>query len=247
MLPDYWRNLDLQTELFQDGGGVPQERFGDEWRCGFERFSRLGFVNHLQDWIRAMPEIDARLHAGGSVADVGCGNGQALIQLALAYPRATLVGFDLHAPAVASARANAEAARVGDRVRFGTLDASAGVPGTYDLITCFDVVHDMPRPTDSLRAIRRALAPGGSLFVLEFNYSSDLQENIDHPFGLGAFGYAARVNYCMTTALAAGGVGTGTCMGERRFRELAADAGFVEVRRLDFPNNPLNLFFEARS
>ena len=88
VLPDYWRNLDLLTDAFQHGGGVPQERFGDEWLCGFQRFSRTAFVNYLcQDWIPAMPEIDARLRAGGSVADVGCGNGLALIQLAKRLPR----------------------------------------------------------------------------------------------------------------------------------------------------------------
>ena len=43
-----------------------------------------------------------------------------------------------------------------------------------------------------------------------FNVSDDLQEYIDHPFGIGAVGYAASVNYCLTTALAADGEGTGT-------------------------------------
>lgn len=247
VLPDYWRNLDLLTDAFRSGGGVPQERFGDDWLCGFQRFSRTAFINYLcQDWIPAMPDIEARLQAGGSMADIGCGNGVALIQVARCYPEARLVGFDQHAPAIKVARANAEAAGVGDRVRFEVLDVSQGIPGTYDLITCFDVVHDMPFPRQALPQIHRAVAQGGSFFVLEFNFSDDLQENVDHPFGLGAFGYAASVNYCMTTALAVGGEGTGTCMGERRLRALAAEAGFTEVRRLDFAQNPFNLIFEIK-
>jgi 2-polyprenyl-3-methyl-5-hydroxy-6-metoxy-1,4-benzoquinol methylase len=248
VLPDYYRNLDLLTDAFRHGGGVPQGRFGAEWLCGFQRFSRTWFVNYLcQDWIPAMPDIEARLRAGGSAADVGCGNGLALIEVARCYPEARLVGFDLHAPAIEAARANAAAAGVGDRIRFEVLDAGQGIPGTYDLITCFDVVHDMPFPRQALPQIRRALAPGGSFFVLEFNFSDELQANIDHPFGLGSFGYGASVNYCMTTALAVGGEGTGTCMGERRLRALAAEAGFSEVRRLDFPQNPLNLIFEIKA
>ncbi|CAA9567168.1 MAG: hypothetical protein AVDCRST_MAG59-3134 [uncultured Thermomicrobiales bacterium] len=248
VLPDYYRNLDLLTDAFRHGGGVPQERFGPEWGCGFQRFSRTWFVNYLcSDWIPAMPDIDARLRAGGSMADLGCGNGLALIQAARCYPEARLVGFDLHAPAIEAARANAAAAGVGDRIRFEVLDAAAGIPGAYDLITCFDVVHDMPFPRRALPQVHAALAPGGSFFVLEFNLSGELQANIDHPFGLGAWGYGASVNYCMTTALAVGGEGTGTCMGEAPFRELAAQAGFSEVRRLDFPNNPLNLIFEAKA
>jgi SAM-dependent methyltransferase len=247
LFPDYWKNVDLLTDAIRSGGGVSQDRFSEDWCCGFERFSRTAFVNNLcRDWIPAMPEVDRRLRAGGTAADVGCGNGQALIELAKGYPEARLVGYDYHVPAIEAARANAEAAGVGDRIRFEVLDAVKGIPGSYDLITCFDVVHDMPRPVEALRAIGEALTPGGSFFVLEFNLSSDLQENIDHPFGMGAFGYAASVNYCMTTALAAGGVGTGTCMGERAFRRYAAEAGFGEVRRIDFPHNPLNLFYEVQ-
>lgn len=248
VLPAYYENLELLTGAFRHGGGVPQERFGDEWLCGFQRFSRTWFVNFLcQDWIPAMPEIDARLRAGGAVADVGCGNGLALIQLARCYPEARLVGFDLHAPAIETARRNAEEAGVGDRIRFEVRDVAEGLPGSYDLITCFDVVHDMPFPRRALPEVRDALAPGGSFFVLEFNFSSDLQANIDHPFGLGAWGYGASVNYCMTTALAVGGEGTGTCMGEAKFQELAAEAGFSQVRRLDFADNPFNIFFEAKA
>jgi len=147
LIPDYWNNVDLLTEVFKVGGGVPQSRFGPEWSCGFERFSRPAFVNNLcAHWIPAMPEIDARLRAGGIVADIGCGNGQALIELAKGYAEAKLVGFDFHAPAVEAARANAAAAGIGPNLRFEVLDAAAGIPGTYDLITCFDVVHDMPHP-----------------------------------------------------------------------------------------------------
>lgn len=248
MQPESWRNVDLLTDVFRAGGGVPQDRFGHEFWCGFERFSRTAFVNNLcQDWIPAMPEVEWRLRAGGVAADIGCGTGQALIELAKGYPEARLVGYDYHAPAIETARANAAAAGVGDRVRFEVCDVARGIPGRYDLITCFDVVHDMPHPVEGMRAIRAALTPGGSFFVLEFNVSSDLQENIDHPYQMGAFAYAASVGYCMTTALAAGGIGTGTCMGERTFRRYAAEAGFGDVRRHDFPHNPLNLFFEARA
>ncbi len=192
-----------------------------------------------------MPEIDARLRAGGAVADIGCGNGQALIELAKGYPDAILIGFDFNAPAIKTARANANAAGIGTNLRFEVLDASAGIPGSFDLITCFDVVHDMPHPRPALRQIRAALAPGGSFFVMEFNLADDLQGNIDHPLGLGVFGYAASVNYCMTSALAVGGEGTGTVMGEKRIRAFASEAGFAQVRRLDFPTNPFCIFFEA--
>ena len=203
--------------------------------------------NLVQDWIPAMPEVDAKLRAGGSVADIGCGNGQALLFLAKGYPNAQLVGLDNYAPAIEAANANAREAGLADRVRYEVCDVTEGIPGTYDLITSFDVVHDMPHPRPAMREIRKALKPGGTYFVLEFNFSGDLQHNIDHPLGIGAFGYSASTNYCMTQALAVGGEGTGTCMGEEKARELATEAGLTQFRRIDFPNNPFNLFYAIQA
>ena len=248
MAPTMWSNIDLLTEAFRHGGGVPQERFGTEFWCGFERSTRPGFRNNfVQDWIPAMPEVDAKLRAGGSVADVGCGNGQALLFLAQGYPDAQLVGLDNYAPAIEAANANAREAGLDDRVRYEVCDVNEGIPGTYDLITSFDVVHDMPHPRPAMREIRKALKPGGTYFVLEFNFFGDLQRNIDHPLGIGAFGYSASTNYCMTQALAVGGEGTGTCMGEDKARDMAEEAGLTHFRRIDFPNNPFNLFYEIRA
>lgn len=247
MAQPYWAHIDLLAEAFKHGGGVPQSEYGEHFWCGFERFTRPGFRNNLcQDWIPAMPAAHAALLAGGSAADIGCGNGQALIFLAQGYPDATLVGYDNYLPAIEAANANARAAGLGDRLHYEVCDVTQGIPGSYDLITTFDVVHDMPRPRPALREIHGALKPGGTYFVLEFNFYGDLQRNIDHPMGIGAFGYSASTNYCMTQALAAGGEGTGTCMGEEKMRELANEAGFSHFRRMDFPNNPFNLFYEIR-
>jgi 2-polyprenyl-3-methyl-5-hydroxy-6-metoxy-1,4-benzoquinol methylase len=247
MAQPYWANIDLLAEAFTHGGGVPQERYGEHFWCGFEQFTYTFFRNSMvQEWLPALPTVDARLRAGGAVADVGCGNGQALIILAQAYPEATFIGYDNYAPAIAAANAHARQAGLGDRLRFEVCDVTQGLPGQYDLITTFDVVHDMPRPRPALKEIKRALNPGGTYFVLEFNFYGELQANIDHPLGIGAFGYSASTNYCMTQALAVGGEGTGTCMGEEKMRELADEAGFGQFRRMDFANNPFNIFYEIR-
>ncbi len=243
-----YANVPLLTEAFKHGGGVPQERFGTDFWCAFERFTRTAFRNNLvQEWLPAMPQADAALRAGGSAADVGCGNGQALLYLAKGYPEATFVGYDNYAPAIEAANANAQAAGLADRVRYELCDVTQGIPGQFDLITTFDVVHDMPRPRPAMKEIKKALKPDGTYFVLEFNMFGDVQENIDHPLGIGAFGYAASTNYCMTQALAVGGEGTGTCMGEAKMREFAEEGGFTHFRRLDFPANPFNLFYEIRA
>jgi SAM-dependent methyltransferase len=244
MAESFWRHVDQLAEAFQHGGGIPQAAYGDRFWCGFERFTAPGFRNFLcQEWIQALPSVDAALRAGGSAADVGCGSGQALLALARGYPHARLVGYDNYAPSISAATSNARAAGLEDRVRFEQCDVVQGLPDVYELITLFDVLHDMPHPRPALAAIARALAPGGTCFVLELNVFGDLSANMQHPLGIGAFGYSASINYCMTQALAVGGEGTGTCMGEERLRELAEEAGFGTVNRLDFPNNPFNVFY----
>jgi SAM-dependent methyltransferase len=128
-------------------------------------------------------------------------------------------------------------------VRFERRDVADGLPGTYDLITTFDVVHDMVRPRRALRAIRAALRPDGSYLMMEFSYSEKLEENIGP---LGAFQYGVSVLYCLTTSLARGGEGLGALgLPEPKLRELCAEAGFSSVRRLPI-ENPFNILYEVK-
>src|SRR5690242_17378734 len=134
-----WLHVDQLADVFQRGGGIPQAEFGERFWCGFERFTAPAFRNFLcQEWIPAMPSVDAALRAGGAVADVGCGNGQALLTLARGYPNARVVGFDNNAPVIEAATANARAAGLEHRVRFEFRDVVKGIPGAFDLITLFD-------------------------------------------------------------------------------------------------------------
>jgi SAM-dependent methyltransferase len=175
------------------------------------------------------------------VADVGCGHGRALITLAHAFPNSRYVGYDVFAPAVARAQANAEAAGVTERVQFRTLDVVQGLPEPYDLITTFDVGHDMVNPRGALRAIRQALRPDGTYLMLEINCHDTLEANAGP---LGALFYSASVLYCMTTSLAHGGEGLGTMgLPESKVRALCTEAGFSSVRRLPL-ENPFNTLYE---
>jgi SAM-dependent methyltransferase len=140
------------------------------------------------------------------------------------------VGYDVFAPSIARATANAQAAGVADRVRFEHRDVSQELPEQYDVITTFDVVHDAVNPPGLLRAIRKALRPDGRYICLEFNGSDKLEENAGL---IGSLFYGVSILYCMTTSLASHGEGLGTLgLPETKLRELARDAGFDTVRRI---------------
>lgn len=236
--------LDQLQQAFRHGGGVPQSAYSDDMWDGFERFSNGWFENLLlQQWLPAMPDALAALERGAEVADVGCGRGRALIKLAQAFPNSRFVGYDVFAPTIERARANAEAAGVADRIRFQTLDAAQGLPGQYDIITTFDVIHDAVDPRGILRTIRQALRPNGTYICLEINVSDKLEENANP---IAAFFYGASNLYCMTTSLAGGGAALGTAgMPEKTTLELCKEAGFSHARRVPL-ENPFNNLFEAR-
>jgi len=230
-------------QAFRNGGGVPMEAYDPSTWEGVTRFTSAWFENLLVPvWLPLMPEVQAKLEHGALVADVGCGQGKALIKLAQTYPQSRYVGYDNFAPAIEQAKANAHAARVADRVRFEHRDVSEGLPEQYDVITTFDVVHDAVNPRRLLRAIRNALRPDGRYVCLEINSSDKLEENIGL---LGSFFYSVSVLYCMTTSLAHHGEGLGTVgIPESKMRELCAEAEFSNVRRVPM-ENPFNILYEV--
>jgi len=218
-------------QAFQQGGGVPMEAYDPSTWEGMERFSASTYEHLLVPmYLPSMPDVQAKLERGKDVADIGCGHGRALIKLARTYPRSRYVGYDTFAPSIAKAIANAQAAGVADRVRFEHRDVSQGLLEQYDVITTFDVVHDAVNPQGLLQSIREGLRPDGRYVCMEFNGSDKLEENAGF---VGSLFYGVSVLYCMTTSLAEHGEGLGTLgLSEKKLRELAAEAGFGDVRRI---------------
>ena len=236
--------VDQVIQSFQKGGGVPQSEYPDDFWDGLERFTAGWFENLLlQQWIPAMPEVQAKLERGARVADVGCGRGRALIKLAQVFPQSRYTGFDIFPPTIERATRNAEAAGVGDHVRFEARDVAKGLPEKYDVISTFDVVHDAVDPMGLLRAIRAGLKDDGMYICLDINCSNKLEQNVGP---LGAMFHGISVMYCMTTSLANGGAGLGTLgFHERRVNEMCQEAGFRTVRLLPL-ENPFNNLYEIR-
>jgi hypothetical protein len=236
--------VDELTDAFRHGGGVKQSSYPEDLWEGFARASGSWFENFLVPvWLAEMPDVRTKLERGARVADIGCGRGRALITLARHFPRSTFVGYDIFAPTVARGRADAAAAGVGDRVRFEHADAADGLPETYDVVTTFDVVHDAARPLELLQAIRAGLDDSGAYVCVDVNAAPTVDGNTGP---LGALLYGFSVLYCMTTSLAHGGAGLGTCgFHEGAVETMCRDAGFSSVRKLP-TENPFNNVYEIR-
>ena len=236
--------VDRIADAFRVGGGVPQSAYDERFWDGMERFSGGWFDNALvQQWVPAMPAVQRKLREGADVADVGCGRGRALIRLAQAFPHSRYVGYDAFRPSVERATSHAREAGVGDRVRFDVRDAASDLPGRYDVITTFDVIHDAADPVGVLRSIFRALKADGVYVCLDANCSEKLEENTGP---LGSMFHGISILYCMTTSLAAGGAGLGTLgLHEHKLRELAAVVGFRDIKRVAI-ENPFNNLYELR-
>jgi SAM-dependent methyltransferase len=139
-------HLDALAAAYRSGGGVGWGEFGADAREGQAAANRPLFVGAMpRQYLPSVPDVAAALRDGGRVADIGCGHGWSAIGIALAHPGVTVDGYDLDAPSVAAARANAVEAGVADRVRFHLADA-ATASGRYDLVAAFRVRPRHARP-----------------------------------------------------------------------------------------------------
>lgn len=243
-LPLSWGAIEVVERAFRTGAGIPLDTYGPGIAEATERGTATWHDHKLiQQWIPAVPEVQAMFERGASVADVGSGSGRALIRLAEAFPESRYVGFDVFEPAVERAIASAEAAGVADRVRFEQRDINDGLPDRFDVVTTFDVIHDLPHPRETLAEIRKALKPGGAYLMLEINSADRLEDN----FGArGAMRYGNSVFHCMSTSLGAGGEGLGTMgMPPSRVEEYCREAGFGSVSRVGV-EDPMNVLYEIR-
>jgi SAM-dependent methyltransferase len=231
------------AKVFREGGGVPAESFhADLWE-GELRGNDMWHNNLLvQDWLPRVPAVQAALQRGVQVADLGSGPGRALVRMAQAFPRSRFTGYEIVPGNVEHSRTLAKQEGVADRVRIVQHDLTAGIPGQYDVVTAFDIAHDVQDPPKLFQDARKALKPGGRFLLLEIA-SPDRLEDADKLFG--PLMYGASSFFCMTISLARGGQGYGICgLPEGKVRELAKAAGFAEVRLVPEAGAPLNKLYE---
>ncbi len=231
-------------QCFREGGGVAFAHHHPDMPRVIERFTSPMLKNFLTKvWLPdLLPEVHQKLTEGADVADIGCGSGRALTEMAKAYPKSRFTGYEPNSPSAFRALNAAKDEGLIDRINIHNARSDVMRDESYDFISTIDVVHDSVDPQGLVRDVKRALRPNGTYFMMEMNASGKLENNLNP---LGKFFYSISTMYCMTVSLAHGGAGLGTCMGEEKPRQMCKNAGFSQFNKLDF-EHPLAVLYEVK-
>jgi SAM-dependent methyltransferase len=238
-----YTDIDKVTAAFRGDGALSWSDHDPRLFRGTEWLFRAGYRAHLPEWIAALDGVEAKLEAGGCVADVGCGHGASVLALADAFPASRFWGFDSHPASIDTARARAAAAGVGERASF-QVAAATEYRGSYNLICFFDCLHDMGDPVGIARHAREHLEPGGTVLLVEPFAFDDRAENLEsNP--VAALFYHASSAICTPNSLSQdAGTALGAQAGPGRLSQVFAEAGYSRFRQA--AQTPLNLILEAR-
>jgi len=246
-LPQTISVLDKLPEAFRTGVGLAYDAFGPEGARGVER----GFAPWYRSLLvpMALPRVGGlvpALESGIAVADVGCGGGVALVEMAKAFPKSEFHGYDISLHALERAKQNAKQAGV-HNVSFHD-GASDPLPqdARFGFVTTFDCLHDMTRPEEVISLIRGSIAEDGVWLIADIKAKDGYEANVaKNP--MAAMMYGTSVMSCMSSALSEpGGKGLGTLgLHEGLAREFAEAAGFTRFETLDL-GHPVNAFYVVR-
>jgi SAM-dependent methyltransferase len=231
------------TEAFRTGEGMGWHEHHEDLFTGTELFFRPGYLANLTaNWIPSLDGVEAKLTAGGTVADIGCGLGASTVLMAQAYPRARVVGSDYHDASIELARKHSVDAGVADRATFELASAQSFTGTGYDLVTSFDCLHDMGDPLGAARHVREALAPDGTWMVVEPAAGDRVEDNLNP---VGRMYYSASTFLCVPNGLSQpGGYALGAQAGGVAIRQVTEDAGFTRFRLA--AETPFNRIYEVR-
>jgi 2-polyprenyl-3-methyl-5-hydroxy-6-metoxy-1,4-benzoquinol methylase len=246
-LPQTMAVAEKLPKAFRSGVGLDYDALGPEGALGLER--------SFAPWYRALlvpmalPRVEGlveRLEAGALVADVGCGAGVALVEMAKAFPASRFHGYDISRHALERAEANRESAGVTNLDFHDPRNEPLPEAGGFALITTFDCLHDMTDPVAAIESIHAALSEDGVWLLADIKAKETYEENVERN-PMAALLYGTSVLTCMSSSLSEpGGLGLGTLgLHQNLARQLAAEAGFSCFEEL-YLGHPVNAFYVVR-
>jgi 2-polyprenyl-6-hydroxyphenyl methylase / 3-demethylubiquinone-9 3-methyltransferase len=102
------------------------------------------------------------------VLDVGCGGG--ILSEAMARSGARVLGIDLSQAVLDVAELHAlEAKLTLEYMAIAAEELAAANPGSFDLVTCMEMLEHVPDPAATLTALATLVKPGGNVIVSTLN------------------------------------------------------------------------------
>ena len=234
---------ELVVAGFHGGGGVVPEAYDRVNELLGRTKRELIDEEYVEAMLELVPGLDLRLAAGGTVLDVGCGDGTMLLELARMFPRAAFRGYDLSRAAIDRANERLDESGL-QNVDFAVGDvASLDEPRSYDLILAFESIHEQSFPRLVLRNVANALRRDGVFLMQEVAASSHLARNSDNAYA--PMLYALSLMHSVPVALAQDGDALGRMWGEERARQMLKEAGFTKVRLESLPCDAMRQFAVA--
>jgi 2-polyprenyl-6-hydroxyphenyl methylase/3-demethylubiquinone-9 3-methyltransferase len=143
------------------------EKFGDlahNWWDPNSEFKPLHDINPLRlDWIDTHVGL-----AGKRVLDVGCGGG--LLSEGMARYGADVTGIDLSDKPLGVAKLHLlESGQKVDYRKVAVEALAEEMPGTFDAVTCLEMLEHVPNPSSVISACARLVKPGGQVFFSTLN------------------------------------------------------------------------------
>lgn len=135
------------------------------WWDPESEFRPLHQINPLRlAWIHQIAPLDGR-----KVLDVGCGGG--ILADSMARKGAEVTGIDLASKALRVARLHAMEAQT-PRIQYREISVEAlaqEVPGSFDIVTCMEMLEHVPDPQSVVAACAQLVKPGGWVFFSTIN------------------------------------------------------------------------------
>ena len=135
-----------------------------EWWDPSGKFKPLHDINPLR-----LDYIDGKVSLRGRrVLDAGCGGG--ILAESMALRGATVTGIDLAEKVLSVARLHLlESGLQVDYRLVGVEALAAEHPGSFDAVTCMEMLEHVPDPASTIAACARLLKPGGMAFFSTIN------------------------------------------------------------------------------
>ena len=143
------------------------DKFGEvahRWWDPNSEFRPLHDINPARvAWIDAHAELKDK-----RVIDIGCGGG--LLSEGMAALGAQVTGIDLSEKALSVARLHLyESGHAVDYRLISAEAMAAEAPGSFDHVTCLEMLEHVPDPASTVAACARLVKPGGQVFLSTLN------------------------------------------------------------------------------